>query len=279
MSFGSIVPCIYNLHLRMWIRYKCKINSFVEVPTQAELCIDWFNIAFSIVGAAIIAFLGFYHNSNTFHIGTVATILNVAGSILIGIGLGEVKILCSFKMIRSKMNLRNYNYLAPLFFFLVMNQCLAPLPMYQTSFDKIVYHKAKIIFYLVGSVVVGLGLFAIFNALEHVTVHNHSLPLCMNILVVLSTLLLTFLEYYDDNALFRDALTGGLLDISTTQLISTNYLNLILFSIGVILLLLPILITNICRLRGEYMIEKENQAAMRQSYTTRGNRNNSICEF
>jgi len=123
------MPLVLNLHVRKWQAYKCKLPNFIEVPTQGGIGLDHLNLAVAIVGAVC---LGenfgteqsiFTYNKDIPIEYTYSTLVAIFASFisgcLLGYGLAEIRILCSFKNVREKLYKQNYNYLKPLFYTLL----------------------------------------------------------------------------------------------------------------------------------------------------------------
>ena len=55
ISLGAVTPAVFNVHLRYWMAYKCKIKNYIELPSGCGLCLDFFNFLLVIVGTIILA--------------------------------------------------------------------------------------------------------------------------------------------------------------------------------------------------------------------------------
>jgi len=147
--------------------YKCKIPNFVDVPTQGGLGLDNLNFAVMLVGIITLAEM-FGTKTTTIGLATtftydnmVAIIFAFLAGLCLGYGLSEVRILCSFKMVRTKLYKQNYNYLKPLFYTLLVGQVTIPSMMYPSvaqDNQPNAYSLVKAGYFLAASVVVCLGL-------------------------------------------------------------------------------------------------------------------------
>jgi hypothetical protein len=100
ISLGAVTPIVMSLHLRNWMAYKCPIKSFIDVPSPGGLALDYNNAAFFLIGLVILT-ENFGANQATDYISILFPIL---GGIFLGYSLSKIRILCSFKKVRSKLN-------------------------------------------------------------------------------------------------------------------------------------------------------------------------------
>ena len=102
ICFGGIGPAVYNIHLRKWMRHKCRIKSYIEVPAQCGICLDYINVCCVALGSAILLLQGLSTSSQSL---SLAVLLAFLAGCFLGYGLSEMNILCSFKLIRAKLRL------------------------------------------------------------------------------------------------------------------------------------------------------------------------------
>jgi hypothetical protein len=82
----AMVPCAMNLRVRVWMSLQCKIQNYLDSP-------NCFGIFFDIVillgvGVAVVF---------------ASDRIPLFSGFFIGLAIGEVRILCSFKIIRDKL--------------------------------------------------------------------------------------------------------------------------------------------------------------------------------
>ena len=109
-----MAPSVMNLRVRTWMAYECKIPNYIDMPTRIGLITDVFMLISALVGVGctIWGFGGVFTLSesgsevrievDSFD-NIIAFCLAILSGILLGIGLGQVRILCSFKMVREKL--------------------------------------------------------------------------------------------------------------------------------------------------------------------------------
>lgn len=168
IGFG-LVPCIVNLRVRLWMAYQCKIQNYVDLPSESGLCVDLINLVLSFGGITIFAIS---HSNNWLPI-----VLASLSSILIGIGIGEVRIICSFKMVREKLVQKNYDFHVPLVATLMISQIFLPIIIYpstampQTERTFLTHG----LFYLCNGVLSAILLAFAGSAITHVELSTNSL--------------------------------------------------------------------------------------------------------
>lgn len=134
MMFAGVLPCVFNLRVRLWMAgFSAHQNFFRvdhEVPTSCGLAGDWVNLIL-VTAALIFIISGLFTgalvkttdqtSSNTEEMqqkltkNVVAICMSLVSAVLLGVACAEVRILCSFKEIRSQLKQQNYNYLKILF--------------------------------------------------------------------------------------------------------------------------------------------------------------------
>jgi len=113
--FGGLTPTVMNLRVRCWAAYECKLKHYIEVPTKIGLIVDASMLILALAGTGCV-FYGFggvftWGNSgddmsliaskesfNDF----ISFCLAIVSGILIGVGLGQTRILCGFNLVREK---------------------------------------------------------------------------------------------------------------------------------------------------------------------------------
>jgi hypothetical protein len=183
-----------------------------------------------------------------------------------------MRILGSFKFVRQKLILRDYGYDVILFYIFVAGECLIPLFMYQSSLKADQpFNKARIVFYLVGSVVIALGLFALGIAFSHVQLSHYTIPLAMIVIINLTSIFLVILLQKGNIYSTSLLLSGGLINQQV------GFITFLLFFISFLLLIIPNLLTNLWRLRMDYKQHNENLKYLRSGSVD--HKNPSYVEF
>jgi hypothetical protein len=85
------------------------------------MVLDFLNLVFAVLAIALSVTVCPNNYQNMVSIG-----LSSVSGILLGVGLAEVRILCSFKKVRDKQKRQNYSYMIPLFYTLLVSQILIP---------------------------------------------------------------------------------------------------------------------------------------------------------
>ena len=96
--FGGLAPCIMNLKIRIWISFECSAKMYIDNPTTCGLVLDFINLVIVVLSVALSITICPDSYENMVSIG-----LACASGILLGIGLAEVRILCSFKTVRDRL--------------------------------------------------------------------------------------------------------------------------------------------------------------------------------
>ena len=81
--------------------------------------------------------------------------------VFIGWAMAELRILCSFKMVRDKLQMQNYNYLKPVFYMLLFAQMIVPAFITQHR----IFTWTQIIYFIAAAVVLFIALVAIGQTL------------------------------------------------------------------------------------------------------------------
>ena len=98
ISFGGLAPVVMNLRVRMWMSSLILLRNYIDMPSKCGLVIDFLNLIIVIFGVALAITICPRDYDNI-----VSIALSALSGIFMGLGLAEIKILCSFKTIRDKM--------------------------------------------------------------------------------------------------------------------------------------------------------------------------------
>ena len=187
ISLGAVTPIVMGLHLRNWMAYKCPIKSFIDVPSHGGLALDYNNAAFFLIGLVIMTEnFGANQQANYADI-----LLPILGGVFLGYSLSKIRIICSFKTVRSKLGQKNYEYLSPLFFSVLSAQMFQPIYMYPSTARTIVpYTWAQLSYFIVSAVICTIALCSFGWSLQHVEMSYHSIFASMNLVITVISFIL-----------------------------------------------------------------------------------------
>ena len=113
--FGGFVPGVFNLYVRLWMLFQKRNDLLREehhFPTCCGTVFDFANLGlmaisflFMIVGVTSAPVVGStVAHEERLQNNIVAISLTLLSGVLLGTGLAQVKILCSFKELRELLN-------------------------------------------------------------------------------------------------------------------------------------------------------------------------------
>lgn len=86
LSIFGLIPVAMNLKVRFWLIFECKIQNYVDMPSCGGFFVDI--LLFAIIAVAV------WFGSPE---------MPLYSGVFIGWAIGELRILCSFKMVRDKL--------------------------------------------------------------------------------------------------------------------------------------------------------------------------------
>jgi hypothetical protein len=193
ITFGGFAPCVMNLRIRMWLAFGCPVKMYIDNPSSCGMVLDFLNLVFVVLAIALSVTICPNNYQNMVSIG-----LSSVSGILLGVGLAEVRILCSFKTVRDKLKRQNYSYLMPLFYTLLVSQILIPAFMLPSiafqeqammaqieSGAKTFTPKGswiKLVYYLGNSIVLYICIAFFGQTLQHVSISQNLFQLAMSLI-------------------------------------------------------------------------------------------------
>ena len=102
--FGGITPAVLAIRVKFWMIYRCRQPQFLQDISMSKMSFaqDMGMLTITLIGFALIlsTFSELQIETHLYKDNVVAACLSLISGICLGLGLGEIRILCRFKEIR-----------------------------------------------------------------------------------------------------------------------------------------------------------------------------------